>query len=237
MNINFSYSGQSSRLPLGAVLQGVRISNALLPNAPPILDNATVSLSPSLTSILLTRPGLNLSAGLYGGSVNAAVRRDGDALDLTFDMTGLELNRYEALIKMGVNVRGRLSGNGAATLSDGNVLLDSGRLNLTISGLTLRLARGLPAMRLGTLTGAAHLSHGILQIDQLKGHGSDLNVEVHGSIQLAADIAESTLNLRVNLMPTRAGRSHLGFLLAMLPHPPNGRPYFLHGLVMAPSIT
>ncbi|MGH7905068.1 MAG: hypothetical protein ACREP6_00405, partial [Candidatus Binataceae bacterium] len=40
LNINFSYSGQSSQLPFGAVLKGVRISNALLPNAPPIVDNA-----------------------------------------------------------------------------------------------------------------------------------------------------------------------------------------------------
>jgi type II secretion system protein N len=97
--------------------------------------------------------------------------------------------------------------------------------------------RGLPTLKLGDLDGSARLDHGILTVDALDGSGGDFTVSATGTIRLAPALPDSLVDLRVKLDPTPSGRSRLGILLQMLPHPPGGQPYIVRGHIFAPAIT
>lgn len=236
-NLALTYTDHRARLPIGAELDGVRLSNTLAPGSPPLLDGANVTLAPTLGSLLLVRPGIHLKAELYGGFLSLVLYHISDGVGVGVDATSLDLSRYDMLVRMGVNAHGFLSGNGAAALPGADPMLGNGRVHLKLTHFTLRIMRGLPTLRFGDLDGSAHLDHGVVTVDSLDATGGDFTISATGTIRLAADLPESLVDLRVKLQPTPAGRRRLGLLLQMLPHPPGAQPYVIRGRAAAPAIS
>jgi type II secretion system protein N len=237
LNLALTYTDHRARLPIGAELDGVTLSNTLAPGSPPLLDGANVTLAPTLGSLLLVRPGIHLKAELYGGFLSLVLYHISDGVGVGVDASGLDLSRYDQLVRMGVNLRGFLSGNAAASLPGADPMLGNGQVHLKVTHCTLRIMRGLPTLKLGDLDGSARLDHGILTVDALDGSGGDFTVSATGTIRLAPALPDSLVDLRVKLDPTPSGRSRLGILLQMLPHPPGGQPYIVRGHIFAPAIT
>jgi type II secretion system protein N len=236
-NLALTYTDHRACLPIGAELDGVTLSNTLAPGSPPLLAGANLTLAPTLGSLLLVRPGVRLRAELYGGFLSLVLYRISGGIGVGMEANSLDLSRYDKLVRMGVNVRGFLTGNCAASLPGADPMLGSGQLHLKVTHCTLRIMRGLPTLMLGDLDGSAHLDHGVLTVDTLDGTGGDFTVSATGTIQLAADLPESMVDLRVKLDPTPSGRRRLGTLLQMFPHPPGTEPYLVRGRIAAPGIS
>jgi type II secretion system protein N len=235
--LSLTYKDRQSSLPFGAELDGVTLTNLLAPGSPPLLENTTLTLTPGLVSLLFARPSINAKAELYGGFVTLGLSRAHGAIRVSVETSNLDLGRYNALMKMGVNLRGFVSGNGAGSIPEVDPVLGNGQLHIAVKRCTLRVARGLPMLKLGDLDGAAHLAHGMLQIDSLTAHGGDFEVNATGTLKLAPDLSDSLLDLQLKLVPTAAARTRLAFLLQMLPHPPGPEPYLIRGPITAPAIS
>ncbi|HUY18342.1 MAG TPA: type II secretion system protein GspN [Candidatus Binataceae bacterium] len=237
LNLALTYTDHHARLPIGTELDGVRLSNTLMPGAPPLLDGANVTLAPALGSLLLGRPGIHLEAELYGGFVSLVLYRISHGVGVGMDASSLDLSRYDELVRMGVNARGFLSGRGSGSLPNLDPMLGSGQVHLKLTHFTLRVIRGLPTLRFGDLDGSAHVEGGVVTVDSLDAAGGDFTVSASGTIRLAADLPDSLIDLRVKLEPTPSGRRRLGPLFQMLPHPPGAQPYLVRGRLAAPQIS
>lgn len=237
LNLALTYTDHRARLPIGAELDGVTLSNTLAPGSPPLLDGANITLAPTLGSLLLVRPGIHLKAELYGGFLSLVLYHISNGVGVGVDASSLDLSRYDQLVRMGVNLRGFLSGDAAGLLPDGDPMLGTGQIHLKVTHCMLRIMRGMPTLNLGDLDGSARLDHGVLTIDSLDGTGGDLIVNATGTIRLAPALPDSLIDLRVKLDPTASGRRHLAIMLQMLPHPPGPQPYFVRGPILAPAIT
>jgi len=236
-NLAFTFRDQRASPPMGAILTSVRLANPLTPDAPAFLDNVDLRLSPAIGSLLIGRAAIDISAALYGGQLDATVYRRGGLTDVSMDASGLDLGSYDGLVRFGINAAGTVSANGSAVLNADDWTADSGTLELDATDFNLRIARGLPAIRLARITATASLDNSIIKINSLEGSGGDLKLMVAGSIRLGADPSQSFVDLRVIIQPTAAGRARLGILLGMLPHPPGPEPYLIRGPLMAPSIS
>jgi type II secretion system protein N len=236
-NLALTYTDHRARLPIGAELDGVQLTSTLAPGAPPLLDGANVTLAPTLGSLLLVRPGVHLKAELYGGFLSLVLYRIRNGVGVGIDASSLDLSRYRKLVQMGVNLRGFLTGTASASLPGVDPMRGDGQVHLEISHCSLRVMRGFPTLQLGNLDGSAHLEDGTLTVDALHGSGGDLTVSATGTIQLAPDLPDSQVDLRVKLEPTAQGRQHLGAMLQLLPHPPGAQPYVIRGRLAAPAIS
>jgi type II secretion system protein N len=236
-NLTLTYREQHASLPLGTELSGVRLAAITAPQEAPIIDNANIYLAPTVTSLLLARPGLYLSAELYGGTVNATLYRKGGIAELSLNATGLELGRYDALARMGINTSGRVSLDGSASIHGADWPKDNATVRITLAGFMFRAARGLPAIRIGKLAGTLSLADGTVHIDDVAGSGGDLHLHVSGTIQLESYLPNSSMDLRVTIEPTPTGAKHLATLFALLPHEPGPRPFIVRGRFDSPSIT
>ncbi len=236
-NLALTYTDHRARLPIGAELDGVRLTSTLAPGAPPLLDGANVTLAPTLGSLLLVRPGVHLKAELYGGFLSLVLYRISDGVGVGIDANGLDLSRYRKLLEMGVNLHGFLSGTANASLPGIDPTRGDGQVHLEVSHCSVRVMRGFPTLQLGNLDGSAHLEHGLLTVDDLRGSGGDLEVSATGTIRLAPDLPDSEVDLRMKLAPTAQGRRRLGAMLQLLPHPPGAQPYVIRGRLAAPAIS
>jgi type II secretion system protein N len=236
-NLLFTYREQQASLPLGAILYNVRLANPFLLSAPPYLDGVTLRLSPAVGSLLLGRPGVDLAADLYGGGLYASIERQGPMLYVTISANGIDLSRYDGLARLGVKAAGTVSADGSALVSGDDWSNDNGTLRIGALGLEVRVARGLPAVRLGTVKGKVTIANGVVRIDSVNGSSSDMKFAVTGAIRLGPDASQSFVDLRLRINPTAVGRRRLAILLGMLPHPPGSQPYLIRGPLMAPSIT
>jgi type II secretion system protein N len=237
LNLALTYTDHRAHLPIGAELDGVTLSSTLAPGSAPLLDGANLTLAPTLGSLLLVRPGIHLQAELYGGFLSLVLYHISRGIGLGVDASSLDLSRYDQLVRMGVNLRGFLSGNGAVLLPGADPMLGSGQLHLKVTHCTLRVMRGLPSLRLGDLDGTAHLDQGVVTVDTLEGNGADFTLSASGTIRLATNLTDSMIDLHVKLVPTPSGRTHLGTLLQLLPHPPGEQPYLIRGRLLAPQIS
>jgi len=236
-NLALTYTDHRAWLPIGAELDGVTLSNTLAPGSAPLLDGANVTLSPTLGSLLLARPGIHIGAELYGGFLSLVLYHLSDGVGLGIDASDLDLSRYRQLARLGLNLQGSLSGTARVSLPGADPMLGNGQVHLQIGKCTVRIIRGLPSLRLGDLDGAAHLEHGLLTVDKLDGTGGDFTLSATGTIRLSPNLPDSQLDLHLKLEPTAAGRQRLGPLLQLLPHPPGAQPYFVHGPLAAPAIS
>lgn len=236
LGLKLSYQDQRMSFPIGAQLIDVRLSSALQPAAPALLESDDLSLRPTIGSLLLLRPGLRINANLYQGHLSAAVHRTGSAIAVNFTADDLDLSRLRALSALGANLAGQLSATGALDATEGDLRGDTGKLTLDGKQIMIRFGVGLPPIAFSDLKGILELQNGTVKLEQIEGTGADGKLSADGTIHLGPTAASSTIALTLRLDPTQSGRSRLGFLLALLPHPPEAGPYSLNGPLLMPSI-
>lgn len=238
-NMRLTYTGQHLSLPIGAELTNVRLVSTQGKDGAVLAESPDLRLAPTLLSLFIGRPGVKLRTRLYDGSVSATVYRRGKLIELDFEADGLNLQHYRdrELERVGTQLHGRLRASGSAMLSGIDPSGNSGQLNLAAHGLVVKVASGFPSIKIGNLTGTLDLDHGVVHVKNIDGHGADLAMNAQGTVRLVPDLGMSQLDLKLKLEPTPAGRSHLRFLLGLLPHSPDAGPYTVRGSVLAPSIS
>lgn len=238
LGLRMTCQDQHAAVPLGAQLRDVVVSSASgQPGARTVLESSLVRLTPALGALILGRPGFRIHAQMYDGEVDATVYRAGDLIRLDFDASGLNLERYPMPRGLGTRLDGDISGSGTASLNASDPLHNSADLKLSARSLSFTLAVGMPPIEVGELRGSLKLDHGVLVIEHLESHGKDFALTASGTVALADDLGQSQANIKFTLAPTESGRQRLGFLLSLLPHQPDSRPYALTGPIVMPSIS
>jgi len=236
-NLKITYQAQRMSPPLGAELENVRLLSTADPSGQPLIQSSAVRLAPTIASLILGRPGLRLYAALYGGTLNAVIRRRADLVGLDFVLDRLDLAQSGPLRQLGATLDGIISGKGSAEFRGPQISDDNATLALDGNSVAVAIMNGFPPVRLGVLKGALTLENGIVTLKDVEAHGGDVEVTANGEIQVAPDLTDSTVDMRVLLRPTADGRARFGMLLKMLPHGPNGGPFTLSGPLMSPSIS
>jgi type II secretion system protein N len=231
------YAEQHMSLPIGVEFESVSLYSDDQTPRRLLLQSPAVKLAPVITSLILARPQLKLSAQIYGGSVQLKVRQNAAAIDTDFRLDGVSLAESRPLRQFGVALGGSVSSLGSASLLDGGVTEDKGVADFSGVNLTIEITRGFPQIRLGSVDGHLELTGGVLAFREVAAHGGDVEARASGEIQLAPDLAESTIAARLYLTPTASGREHFGIFFNMLPHPPSEGPYDVRGRLMSPSIS
>jgi len=185
-----------------------------LPLGAALSDVRLVSLEPA-SPFEIESPGVTLAPALGAlllGEPGVRVHAElyGGALRATVYRRGAAIGVSFKLSDMGLAQVVAMRGLG------GNVI---GRISGGVEG-SLKLAPG-----------------GALRVNRVSGRGPDGEIEGHGTIRLALDAAQSQINLAVTITPSAEGRTRLGVLFGLLPHPPDARSYLLSGPLSAPSIS
>jgi len=231
------YQSQHMSAPIGAALIKVRLISTADPSGQALVQSSEVRLAPTIGSLFFGRPGLNLRADLYGGTVSASIHRKGAMVDLSFAIRSVSLDDSDPLHELGALMSGHITGAGSAEIADGEIAQDTGQLALSADDLSVNVMSGFPPIRLGALTGNVRLVDGTLKISGVEGHGADVNLKADGTVELAQNVADSPVDLKVFLDPTPEGRARLRLFLGFLPHPPGSAPYLVRGRLAAPSIS
>lgn len=237
MGLKLTYEEQHLSLPIGAELLDVRLVAAGQPGDPALLESPELRLAPAIGSFLIGRPGLKIRAAVFDGEFAATVRRRGGVLDVSFKARDLDVARLRTLARWAASVGGQLSAAGSVVVPGGRALTASGALEISAKGLAMRLGKGLPAVSFSDVNASMKLEAGVLTIARLRGSGPEGSFAAQGSVRLAPDLSDSPLELTLRLSPTPNGRTRLGFLMGLLPHPPDNRPYIFRGTLRAPSIS
>jgi type II secretion system protein N len=234
LGMKASWSGQHFRLPIGVEIQNLRLTSLSNPGAPPAVESESMGITPALSAILLGRPTIHVHAGLYGGDVNATLRRAANGISAVFDARNLSLARYRGLATWGVALNGEVSASGSVSKVNGLVETTDGRIDLQGKSLTIRPGFGFPDLAFANLQGNARIGDGVVTIDSLHGSGADGSIDLSGAIRLAPDIRASMLHLTLRIEPSPAGAARLAFLIRLLPRPPGVQPYRVGGSMARP---
>jgi type II secretion system protein N len=231
------YRAQRMSPPLGARLESVRLVSVANSHDQLVLESPNVTLVPTLGSLFLGRPGIRVYAELFGGIVRATVRPRSGAVNLSFDLSGLSLVRIDPLRQLGASLSGAVAAAGSAELRNPSISASTGHFTLDCKEVAVQIVNGLPPVRLGAVTGKLAFDSGKVSLDRVDANGADLTLKATGTIQLAQDLPDSAVELRVSLKPTPSGSAHFAFFLNLLPHPPAAGPYTVEGQLGAPSIS
>jgi len=238
-HLKLTYSAQRLSVPIGAKLIDVRLfSTANAASDDALLQSHAMTLAPTLASLLFGHPGMHLRADLYGGLIRGTLHQRGNTVNLDFDLDSLQLAQNAQLRALGAVVKGTLSGDGSAQINGPNLPDDNAAMRVSGDELAISIVDGFPAIHLGTVTGNIKLERGAIKLDGFVGHGDDLDLKAHGTIQLGETLEDSTIDLTLYLDPTPAGRDHFGFFMKLLPHPPGpDAPFSIQGDLFSPSIS
>jgi len=231
------YQEQRMSPPLGATLENVRLVSVANSEDQLVLESPNVTLAPTLGSLLLGRPGIKVYATLFGGVAQATVRPRSGVVNLSFDLSGLSLVQSDPLRQLGASLSGTISAAGSAELRNPSIPDSTGNFTLDGKNVALQIVSGLPPIRLGAVTGKLALDRGTVRLERVEAHGADLELNATGTIQLAQDLPDSEVELRVSLKPTASGSAHFALFLNLLPHPPAVGPYTVEGRLVALSIS
>jgi type II secretion system protein N len=248
------FQKQEMSFPIGARLQDVRLLSTV--NEQLLLQSPDVTVAPGVAWLLIGSPCLKIRAQIYGGVVEATVRQRSQATIVVFELESLNLAQMspgagepklqaqaegdaegEAPDQLGVTLSGELSGSGTAHVTGPEVSTASASMILLGRGVKVAIVNGLPPLELGAVNGKVLLEQHVATLRDVRAHGSDGDLEVSGEIQLAPDVADSTVQLTVSLTPTAKGRANFGVFLNMLPHTPGEGPYHVEGPLTFPSVS
>jgi type II secretion system protein N len=248
MRMKVVFQRQEMNFPIGARLQNVRLLS--MANERLLLQSPDVRLTPGLVWFCLGQPHLRIRAQIYGGVADATIYQSARAINVDFELQSLNLasmsptagqpevdEEDDALPRLGIALSGVVSASGSAQLTGPDI--SAGRANMVVFGRGVEAAiiNGLPPLDLGVVSGKVTLEQGIATLQDIRANGSNGEVAVKGEIQLAPDIANSTMQLTVSLMPSAKARASSGFLLNMLPHAPSEGPYHVRGALTSPSVS
>lgn len=234
--LKLAYEEQHFNLPIGVEFERVSLYAEDQTPHRLILRSPAVTFAPAITSLIFARPEFKLDAALFGGSIRVKVRQEAEVIDTDFQLDDLSLAESRALRQFGVTLAGTVAGKGSASLRDGDLAEDKGLGHFSGAKVTLDIARGFPRIRLGSIEGHLELTNRVLTFEEVEVHGGDVEARANGAIELAPDLAESTITARLYLTPTTMGRDRFGFFFNLLPHPPAEGPYYVHGPITSPTI-
>jgi type II secretion system protein N len=181
---------------------------------------------------------VRVHAQLYGGALRAIVYRKSAAVGVSFTLSDLGLAQIAATRGLSANLIGRISGGGWAEMAGNDMAAATGELDFRTADLTIRVAEGFAPIRLGEVKGTLKLAPGgALRMSALRGHGPDGDIRGQGTIRLGPDAAQSRIDFALTIAPSAEGRTRLGVLFGLLPHPPDARAYLLSGPLLTPSIS
>ncbi|HTT74470.1 MAG TPA: type II secretion system protein GspN [Candidatus Binataceae bacterium] len=238
--LKLTYDRQQIRPPIGVELINVSLTPAGANSPDPLLRSPEVTLTPTLAALLFGRPGLSLRASLYDGLVKTTLWQRRGVVDLDFHLDSINPAQCVPLRSLGAIVDGRVSAVGTARIASPDLPDDSGQMTLDARQVVVTVINGIgfPPVELGKVTGELQLNHGTLALEHIHAEGGDADIEAQGSIQLGATLADSVIDLQFTLVPTPAGRQHLGFFLNILPHRQDpSAPYILSGPLLAPNLS
>lgn len=254
MRMKVVFQRQEMNFPVGARLENVRLLSTA--NEQLLLQSPDVTVSPRIGWLLLGRPRLRIRARIYGGVVDATVHQSGRAVIVDFELTSLNLTDMirgaadlqvgaqtkenqegDALHQLGAALSGELSGSGSVQMTGPDII--AGRASMILIGRHVKAAivNGLPPLDLGVVRAKVLLEQGVATLQDVRAYSSDGGLEANGEIQLAPDIANSTIQLTLSLMPTTKARASFGLFLNMLPHAPSDGPYHVEGALTSPSVS
>ena len=237
MGFEFSSATQSIRFPFGAELTDVRLRSTTSATPNPIFESSSITIAPSILSLLMLQPGVRVTSSLYDGVAKVTLRPSSGGTAISYDLDALNIAKQQLLTLSEGTASGTISGDGKLWLSPVDLDADTGNGEVSSVGLTITSALASGPIRIGTAAANFKLEHGTLTIEGLKTSGGDLIVTASGTIQLAPDLASSTLAIQFTLVPTPAAGSRFAVLFALLPHPPNAEAYRLTGTLSAPRIS
>ncbi len=236
--LRLTYQSQSLNPPIGAKLTDVRLFSTAGIDEETLLQSPAVTLAPTLAALLLGHPGMHVRANLYGGTVHVTLYQHAGHVDLDFNADSLKLAESAPLRQFGAILGGALSGTGTAHIAGPELPDDRAMMAIAGNNLTVSIARGFPAVHVGTLTGHLQLEQGAIKLTGIVAHGADLDLKAEGTIEVGDSPENSTIDLTLYLNPTQSGRDHFGFFLKFLPHPPGpDAPYSVQGDLLSPSIS
>jgi len=236
MGFEFSSATQSIRFPFGAELTDVRVRSMTSTTPNPVFESSSITIAPSILSLLVLQPGVRVTSSLYDGVAKVTLRPSSGGTAISYNLDALNIAKQQLLTFSEGTASGTISGDGKLWLSPADLDADTGDGEISSAGLTITSALASGPIHLGTAAASFKLEHGALTIEGLKTSGGDLFVTASGTIQLAPDPARSTLAIQFTLMPAPAAGSRFAVMFALLPHPPNTRPYRLSGTLSAPRI-
>ncbi len=233
--LRLDYQDQHLNLPFGARLDEVRLRYADgSASGSTLAESPNVTVSPTLGSLLLGRPGVRIVATLRDGWLRVTLSESGGVTNISFTASDVALASFAALSRF---AKGNLSGAGSIEIDDAKILAGKGVVKLSGKRLALRLGPALPSLELDDATASLKMDQGVVAIEKLEGHSRDFSVSASGTVQLAPSILQSIADLSLTLEPTPSGSRRFGALLKLLPHPPGSQPYTVHGPLMLPSIS
>lgn len=254
MRMKVVFQRKAMNFPIGARLGNVRLIS--IPDERLLLQSPDVTVSPGVAWFFLGRPSVRIRAQIYGGVIDAAIRQHARATIVNFDLDSLDLEHIsreagklelpasgkgneqgDAAHQPGVVLSGELSGSGSAQVMGPDIIGGSASMILLGRNVKVTILNGLPPLELGVIRGKVLLVQGGAILQGVRADGPDGDLEANGEIQLAPDVANSTVDLTLTLTPTAKGRTSFGFLLNMLPHAPSEGPYHLQGALTAPSVS
>ncbi len=234
LGLKVSYRSERPAFPVGAVLQDVMLVSLDRPSAPPLVRSEALKLSPGLAT-LIGRPAIGMRADMYGGRVRARVRGEGDSIGIDLGLTDIDLARYPIPPTLGTTLKGIVSGQ--ADFQDLGPAINAQKGDITLEGhgVEFSIVKGFPSLRFALLKGSCNIDHATLRINALFGSGPDMTISGSGVIHMGPTPAQSIMEMTLRIAPTVAGRARLGVLFAFLPHPPDDRPYIIHGPLLRPQ--
>jgi len=231
-----SARNQHSVFPFGVEMTDVSLMDRAHPERPPLLQTERMSLKPTLLAMLAGSPAVRVQANLYGGVLDALVRRSQGEITIDFNAEGLHLDRYPGLRENGVNLAGIASATGTAFISPIGLNADNGTIHVTASDASVA-APLVSLLKLGAVESTINLDHGKVNITELTSNGADVRLSASGAIDLKPIVEDSIVGVRFDLQLSDDARNRLGFLTNFLPHPPGAAPYFIGGTFRAPRLS
>jgi type II secretion system protein N len=206
--------------PWGLRLDGVALRR---PDASVVAAVDRLTIRPSLAGLLHGRSGRpwRATADACGGALDATIDRDaeGDAVRATW--RDVDVSRCAWLSLVAAGIAGIAGGDATLRLArgtgDGHVAVRDARW----TGIAT-IVPAIPAVRVDTGTVAWSLAEGRLGLTTIEAHGPDVEARGAGTLQLAAPIVASQLDVALAIAPGRAAPPALRALIAGLPGAPSG---------------
>ncbi|MCC6278591.1 MAG: type II secretion system protein GspN [Oligoflexia bacterium] len=195
---------------VGITMSEVEVTTPFFPK----LSTQSLSLSPSILSLILLKPGVNASAeGLLGGQTDLTIKYAGNnsqkkpskiAFDSSLD--DLQLKELVNFMQSSVKVSGKISGSASGDFD--TEFVDQPNSSIEIQGEKIVLADSqimttfgplaLPAMNLGDVNLESKMDKGSMEISKLTlgKPGSEFYANITGKIELRAERAGPQVGLR-----------------------------------------
>lgn len=217
------------------------------PSLPPYFESASLYVRPALGDLLRGQlRSLEVNGEVYGGHITGNVS-SGELDRLNLELDGLQLQRYPLFSTWlsGGQLAGRLSGVVFVEARGRDVadLRAAADLHLDDADLVDAKVNEFPAppLHFDAVSARLDLQGGRLAVEELKADGREIQLDASGQVAMRTPLADSVLNLKVQLGPAPECPDDLKTLLtAVIPPPAKGAkadaPRTLSGTLAKPRL-